>query len=248
MPYHEGEVKENPAEEPYVSARRITCVDMKSSLAWVAWNAFLALIPVGLAQVILRAGCRDDRRTVSKAALWMICAAWLVFLPNTCYLLTEWRHFLLTLDQSDLYLRSRMDSWMTLRLMAYTAFYFGYSAFGMLTFALAIRPVARVVREMGARIWVCAIPLFGMLSLGVYLGLIQRYNSWDLLTRPGAVWSATAEVVHHPLLTMFIVGFAGFLWLAYTAIDIWVDGFLGRWNRRSQWHSAGAVRQPAKGD
>ena len=199
--------------------------------AWVIWNTFLAIAPVVLAQVISRMAGQWKRTPTLKILAALLGLGWLALLPNTCYLLTEWRHYLLTLDADNLYLRSRLDSNATLWLMIYTAFYFCYSAVGMLAFALAIRPMAQLLKSRGYTAWIWGIPFFLLMSVGVYLGLILRYNSWDLITRPSEVWNSVLELTRHPLLVRFIVVFGGFLWLAYTAIDIWIDGFIGRWKK-----------------
>jgi len=205
---------------------------MRNAFVWVSWNTFLALIPVALAYTVAWIGRLSRRGLVLNILLAILALAWLAFLPNTCYLLTEWRHFLRTLDTSDLYLQSRLDSRMTLRLMTYTAFYFFYSGIGMLAFTLAIRPVARLWKADGVALWVSAVPLFIMLSIGVYLGLVLRYNTWDLVTRPGTVWASVMALTGRPRLLTFLVVFAIFLWLAYAAIDIWIDGLIARLARK----------------
>jgi len=206
---------------------------IRGAALWVVWNTFLALIPVVLAPVVVRAADEGRSRGIARLGAWLLGFAWLAFLPNTCYLLTEWRHFLARLDASDLYLRSRVDVGSTLELMGYTAFFFCFSAVGMLTFTLAIRPMAGLARSLGMTNWIPAIPLFLLLSVGVYLGLVLRFNSWDLLTHPGEVWASAVAVLNRPYLSAFVIGFAGFLWLAYLAIDVWIDGFAARWKRAS---------------
>lgn len=176
---------------------------------------------------------------ISWAAVGVVGVAWLLFLPNTCYLLTEWRHYLYTLGKTDLYLRSQQNSAATLLLMVYTAFYFIYSAVGMLAFALAIRPVERLARHLGMISWVWGLPLFGMTSIGVYLGLVLRFNTWDFLTMPDSIWDATTQIAHRPMLAGFVLLFALFLWFAYVAIDIWVDGFKARIKEIGQQRDAG---------
>jgi len=196
---------------------------------WVIWNSFLALVPVALAQVICRAATVPKKGTALKVSLVLLTLTWLAFLPNTCYLFTEWRHFLARLDASDLYLRSQQSSGLILRLMIETAAYACYAGFGMLTFVLAIRPIERLARKRFVEVWPLAIPLFILLSVGVYLGLILRFNSWELLTRPMDIGRSVAALAYRPTLSLLIIAFAGFLWLAYIAIDIWIDGFLVRW-------------------
>ncbi len=201
---------------------------------WIltSWNLLLAIVPVLLALVFARLANRERLSVLRAAGLVIAGLAWLAFLPNTCYLLTEWRHFLETLDATNLYLRARMNSATTLWLMAYTAFYFLYSGFGMLCFALAIRPVAAVLRRIRLNLVIPGVLLFGALAVGVYLGLILRFNSWDLITRPNEVLASVLELGQRPLLSMFLIVFAAFLWLGYVVVDIWVDGLA---LRLKQW-------------
>lgn len=205
----------------------------RSFFLLTAWNIMLAVVPVFLGLILGWLANRPRLPLSAWAGIFVVGLAWLAFLPNTCYLLTEWRHFLETLDATNLYLRARMNASTTVWLMAYTAFYFLYSGFGMLCFALAIRPVAATLRRARVNLVIPGLLLFGMLAVGVYLGLIQRYNSWDLLARPGTVVDSVVELGSRPLLSLFLMGFAGFLWLAYVAVDIWVDGLVQRF-RRSQ--------------
>ena len=200
---------------------------------WVVRNTFLALIPVVMAYTIadLVEVTENRRRLSVKGLILILGVVWFAFLPNTCYLLTEWRHFLTRLDYSNLYVRWRMtgDADTAFELMTHTLFYLCYSGIGALTFTLAIRPMARLLKRSGATVWVWAIPFFMLMSLGMYLGLIMRYNSWDLIGRPGDVWRTVADLRLRPTLSAFIVAFGGFLWLVYAAVDIWIDGFVCRW-------------------
>ena len=187
----------------------------------------LALIPVamgyGLKNVLIK--WKSPRRYVGATALAII---WFAFLPNTCYLLTEWRHFLAMLDSSNLFIRTlqptQTDSLLFVKLLLWSLFYFLYSAFGMVTFAMAIRPVERAAIRKGISIGLWGVPFFAAVSLGVYLGLILRLNSWDLATNPAHVWQSVMEIGGRPRLAAFILAFGGFLWIAYEFVDIWIDG------------------------
>ncbi len=204
---------------------------MKGLILWVGWNVFLSLIPVALAYAVagLAGPSFNSVNPLRKTMVIVVGLTWLAFLPNACYLLTEWRHFLDQLGYSSLTFRWHQDSGAALELMVNTLFYLCYSGTGILTFALAIRPVARVFRDAGAKLWVWGIPLFMLNSLAVYLGLVLRFNSWEMLTKPGTIWTATASLGSRPVLTSFILAFAVFLWVVYWIMDIWVDGFAVRW-------------------
>ena len=82
-----------------------------------------------------------------------------------------------------------------------------------------------------------AIPFFLLVSLGVYLGLIVRLNSWDLLSRPRYVADIALDAFTRPLLLKAIFVLAAFLWVLYVTVDIWLDGFQARFLKSS--NSAG---------
>jgi uncharacterized membrane protein len=91
-----------------------------------------------------------------------------------------------------------------------------------------------MLRKVRFPLWLWGIPFFPLVSLGVYLGLIQRFNSWDLLHRPGIIWTRSLQALARPDLFIFILAFGAFLWLAYYLLDIWVDGAKMRWSRTSE--------------
>ena len=67
-------------------------------------------------------------------------------------------------------------------------------------------------------------PTFLLTSLGVYLGLIIRLNSWDIATRPKHVWSILLNALGNTLVLKTVAVFALLLWLAYEIANIWADG------------------------
>jgi uncharacterized membrane protein len=192
-----------------------------------AWDVFLALVPVALAYLLVWLVQRQRRQpTVAQGlAAAATGVAWLAFLPNACYLLTEWRHFLGRLSEQDLYglYRATGDREPLLHLLAYALFFTAFSGAGVLAFAAAIRPVERLVRGRLAAPWLWTSAFFGLMALGVYLGLVLRFNSWDLLHRPGAIAAAALSAVASTKLSL-IAGFAAFLWLVYRATDLFYDG------------------------
>jgi uncharacterized membrane protein len=193
---------------------------------WTLWNIFLALIPV-LAGWLLANGVETwtwKRRRVPLWAWLPLACVWLVFLPNTCYLLTEWRHLLF--DAAPVSLRQEALDNPPLKLLVAEQglFYAVYSAIGILCFALSIRPVAQRLQKVGVRLLVLAPPFFFLISLGVYMGLIVRLNSWDILARPSRVFQVIFHALTTPLLLSTIIGFAFLLWALYEIVDIWVEG------------------------
>ena len=204
----------------------------------VIWNLFLAIVPVVLAFVIAR-GVRRERHQTGTVQwlLWgPLTVIWLLFLPNSCYLLTEWRHYLETLTQSQLFAEAHHGGDGRIDFFLVTAFYLVYSGAGLLAFFLAVWPLDRLTRVRlgwrGAMLRPLIVPLC---ALGVYLGLMRgRFNSWDLFSasRLSALLESTIQTLHRPYLVGLILLFGAVLWLFYAAFDIWMDGWTWRLSRR----------------
>ena len=207
---------------------------------WLCWNLFLAIIPV-VAGWLFAAGLKSVRQNVGNIrqnpAAWpgLIVSAlvWFFFLPNTCYLLTEWRHFLF--DSGPVSLRQEVAENPILKLVVAEQglFFVTYSALGVLCYALSIRLVAQALRQNRVSLLPLAAPFYLLMSLGVYMGLIVRLNSWDIVSRPGHVWRVASHALFSPTLLAIIIAFAFLLWALYEIVDIWLDGV--EWRLHRAW-------------
>ncbi len=205
---------------------------------WIAWNIFLAVVPVIAAYLL--AFWSERWKAWRKRVPWLLwfvvwlplALAWFAFLPNTCYLLTEWRHFLFDPQYTPLRMPPGDYSPKTQLAAARIAlFYLLYSSVGVLCYTLSIRPIARLLRRAHSNLLLLAIPFFFLTSLGVYMGLIVRLNSWQIITQPRIVWGVAVHALTTPHLLKTITVFAGLLWLLYEIVNIWVDGVALRLKR-----------------
>src|SRR6185312_1670563 len=110
----------------------------------VSWNLLLAAIPVVLGWLLYAAMLRYQQR---RGAAMGVCAGvlfllWLLFVPNSCYLATEWRHFLAHVANGGLGRDAKFD----LELVTQIVLYCLYSGVGVGLFVAAIRPVERAFR------------------------------------------------------------------------------------------------------
>ncbi|HEY3413359.1 MAG TPA: DUF1361 domain-containing protein [Armatimonadota bacterium] len=210
---------------------------------WVLWNVFLAAIPVVTGYVISIGATQFSirRRTIPLAAWLPLLAVWFVFLPNTCYLLTEWRHFLMDDQMPSLLARADQDPAEMLNVAKWGLFFLLYSGIGAAAFILAIRPIHQLLRRLRVPGWIPGAPFFFLMSFGVYLGLIVRLNSWDILHRPFHVWDETVQAFGRFRLMEAVVVFAVLLWLLYWLGDLIADGLAYRVKQRSG--APGSVHQ-----
>jgi uncharacterized membrane protein len=196
------------------------------SYSWIAWNILLAAIPALLAYPIA-AGI--DQLSIKRKKLplyaWVLpLVVWLAFLPNTSYLLTEWRHFLFDSYYTNVRAAVPNDPTKLVNVAREGLFFALYSAVGAFLFGLAIRPIHRVAQKAGQNVFVLSIPFYLLVSFGVYLGLMVRLNSWDLVLHPRFIIHLLHRAVVTPYLMGTIVGFSVVLWFLYMVVDIWVDG------------------------
>jgi uncharacterized membrane protein len=168
---------------------------------YLVWNLLLAWIPL----LAALAADRWDRRRWTLLA-WS--AAWLVFFPNAPYLVTDLIHLEVGKD---------IPLWYDALLFA------SFSTSGVLLGNASLSLVqAALKRRFGAKFAWCAT--FTSLLLGgygIYLGRVERWNSWDLWTRPAVLLQAATRPILDPLgnrraIAMSIL-FAGFLVTAYLA-------------------------------
>lgn len=166
---------------------------------FLIWNLFLAWIPVFFA-----AGF-----AVVHRRMWLLPLGlgWLVFLPNSPYLVTDLAH-----------LAEGFELWRHV-------LQYGFAAWtGIILGVVSMRLVhERIERDFG-RIagWTTVIISVGLCAIGVVIGRFQRWNSWDLVARPDAVVAATLEWVRSPLAhvqsTGVALAVAAFFGLAYLTI------------------------------
>lgn len=140
------------------------------------WNLALAWIPVFFA-----AGFGVVRR-----GIWLVPVGllWLAFLPNAPYLMTDLVH-----------LHGDVELWR--HVMQYGVAAWTGVILGVVSVHLVCR---RIEREFGALTgWIAVVVSVGLCAIGVVIGRFQRWNSWDLLTQPGAVAATTLDWVRSPL-------------------------------------------------
>jgi uncharacterized membrane protein len=169
---------------------------------YLVWNLALAWIPLLLAVLLVVSFAR--RR--SAVELLAVGGAWLLFLPNAPYVLTDFIH---------LGERHRLFDTLIIASFAFTSLALGFASL------LLVQLV--VTRAAGAMLgWVTAFGSLFAASIGIYLGRVLRLNSWDVVHRPGRLWEITTTRLADPFGNHHLIGFVlalcGFLTLAYLGV------------------------------
>lgn len=193
--------------------------------SYLVWNLALAWIPLLLAGLLVVA----YRLGRSALELFVLGAAWLVFLPNAPYVLTDFVHVGET---------HRLFDTLVIAAFALTALVIGFVSLVLVQLV--------VTRAAGALFgWLVAIGSLFAASVGIYLGRVQRVNSWDVVTRPRHLLELARIRVDDPLGNRHLIGFTlalgGLLALAYLGLY----GFTvlaSEWNDRARASASRRVR------
>jgi uncharacterized membrane protein len=161
---------------------------------FMPWNLFLACVPLCASSLLRRVQLWNAPDLLQFGLL----AIWLLFLPNAPYILTDLVH--LDPDGSRLY-------WFDLGMLlscAGTGLLLGYCSL----FQVHKLFEARFGALCGWGVAVIALLASGY---GVYLGRVQRWNSWDVITSPRGLFASIADMVLNPLQHLHIYALSGLL-------------------------------------
>ena len=150
------------------------------SLLIIVWNLLLLLVPFLVVLLLHRYLVFKKAGGIGKWSILGIGGLiWLFFIPNSAYIITEVRH-LLGYCPSE----AERDvcvpyAWMIIP-------YFIYSLVGWVSFVLLLEQMKRFLSALfdlrtGRVFTVVVIPF---ISLGVLLGLINRFNTWEVVMEP----------------------------------------------------------------
>ncbi|MCB9246308.1 MAG: DUF1361 domain-containing protein [Flavobacteriales bacterium] len=142
---------------------------------FLLWNLFLAYVPWFIATLI---------RTGNPAIInFVLLGVWLLFFPNAPYLITDFIH---------LHLRPSYDFWLDLSI------FFSFALNGMAIGFLSLHRVFKWLKSNSSKwlAWLITHSALTLSAFGIYLGRIERWNSWDLLVQPDTLLRAIYSLLN----------------------------------------------------
>ena len=136
-------------------------------LLFLLWNLFLAAIPFALSTSIKT----DFRLRKSNLKNLGIIIIWLLFLPNTFYLITDFVHL------NHYNLRQYIFDFALLTSFTIAGFYFG-----ILSIHTIYKQIQFFYSNTTSRIFLISISY--LCAFGIYIGRVLRFNSWDIISNP----------------------------------------------------------------
>lgn len=188
------------------------------SYGFLVWNLFLGLVPLSIAFVALLVE-RQNWPIWGRIHLWALSVLWLIFLPNSSYIFTDFIHLIqrgLGSGNPNARGMANMLVWfdvITRSLFAFVGHFIG------LTSLYVMHALWR--KAFGRRVgWlVVTISCFAA-GYGVFIGRFVRWNSWNLFTHPEESWGDLVDNLATPDAWLFTLGFAVFLLVSYSFVYV----------------------------
>lgn len=175
---------------------------------FLTWNLFLAWIPYGISLIFLV----WEERLKSIFLIGFLLGFWLLFFPNAPYILTDLFH----LSQKKF-----IPLWYDLILIL--SFAWNGLLLGFLSLANIQNYLSKKMNVFAG--WFFAFISLGLSAFGIYMGRFLRWNSWNILSHPQAIFYDILDRIIHPFahkqsLAMTLV-FSVFLILTYLTFKVW---------------------------
>lgn len=148
---------------------------------FLVWNLFLAYIPYAISNWIQY----QPSYLASRWKFLLLFIAWLFFIPNSFYILTDLFH---------------LGEVRNLPLWYHLIMLISFAWNGLLLGIVSVRQMEKIFEAKWGRFTpgLFIYPIMWLSALGIYLGRYLRFNSWNLLTKPLDLFSDIIMMLVHP--------------------------------------------------
>ena len=184
----------------------------KITYAFLLWNLFLAFIPYVISQWLY-----NNLHIIGrKLKLGAVVLIWLLFIPNSFYILTDLFH---------LGRHPSAPKWFDLLLIL------SFAWNGLLFGITSVRKMELILQAASGR-RVSLSFVFGvmwLIAFGIYVGRFLRYNSWDVVVQPFSLFGEMMDMLFHPFQNKMewgmILCYAMFMSLLYITVKKMAESF-----------------------
>ena len=162
-----------------ISIARIFLTDTKTYL-FLNWNLFLAFIPWALSTYAV------VYKTNNKFFLAVLILSWLLFFPNSPYILTDLFH-LRKINSAPIWF-----DLVVILSFAWTGLLYGF---------ISLLDIEKIASNYFNKRWLSmmTISLLFLGAFGIYLGRYLRWNSWDIIQNPSGLYADISDRFINPI-------------------------------------------------
>jgi uncharacterized membrane protein len=148
---------------------------------YLLWNLFLAWTPVLFSTRLVSVLGRKPWSSWEALGLSLL---WIVFLPNSFYMISDFIH-----------LRDAQAGQVLFYAVTFTSIIYSAVLLGFLSLYMVHVELKKRFSGREAAMWVAFTLL--ICSLAIYIGRDLRWNSWDILTNPGGlIFDVSNRLLH----------------------------------------------------
>ncbi|MEJ7737726.1 MAG: DUF1361 domain-containing protein [Chitinophagaceae bacterium] len=169
------------------------------------WNLFLAFVPYSVSTWMFD----NPQRISNKWLLSIVVFVWILFIPNSFYIITDLFH----LGENGY-----APLWYDLLLLL------SFAWNGLMMGILSVRQMEKIMQAsyFTKHELLFVYPVMWLNALGVFIGRYWRLNSWDVITNPFRLIIDILDLIMHPLVYKnawaMIFTFSVFMTLLYLTI------------------------------
>lgn len=156
-------------------------ISHRFSYAFLAWNLLLAYVPLFLSNWLTS----HPQLLKEKMRFMSLVLLWLLFMPNTFYIVTDLFHLQNSKD---------VHPWFDLVLIL------SFAWNGILFGIISIRQMEILLKQAKGKIIpglvICIVMWLN--AFGVYIGRFLRFNSWDVIVKPMPLLDGLATMITDP--------------------------------------------------
>ena len=158
---------------------------------FLAWNLILGYVPYKLSVYVY-----SKKDQLSSKAFYTSFFLWLLFLPNALYVISDIKHFKVRPPAPEW-----LDS-LLLFVFAFASLYYGVQS---------VQYMFRSLLNRGKnKTWLLSqflLPVSLLSGFGVYLGRVERWNSWDLFVHPIQLLKNALHLLQYPEVWCFSLSY-----------------------------------------
>lgn len=153
---------------------------------FLLWNLFLAWMPLFFALMARRLSTSINVSKSKQALILINLGLWLLFFPNSPYLITDLMH---------------LGEYNNQILWFDTVGFFIAALAGLCTGLYSLQVTHQVINQFVSNTlaWLLIAASIVLSGFGLYLGRFVRFNSWDLFTNPFYLFRKSFQELQNPL-------------------------------------------------
>lgn len=176
-----------------VSYPHTALLSIIENVTWLVWNISLAAVSVFAAY--------EMSKTRRKSLRVLFALLWILFIPNTLYMLTDVIHIVGqfgTINKFvDVFLFLWYTSMITLGICCYAW-----------SFEWMLQYLSKHTKLSHQSIYAMGVLMNILIGIGIAMGRFARTNSWYVVTQPGRVFSDLLSIFTCNYAQWFVVAFA----------------------------------------